>query len=192
MSWASIASNQCVSFNNLQDAVNNGVFLLKNAIPASQEQITKSDANYYVYIDTSYGPYASKASNQLIVKSNLQAEQLVTIYWDVREQGSGHVLLVIKDSSNTTILSQVSSNTGPINGVLTITQSQTPYSVTVSVDAGTEVAQYRICDLSNDTQITLNTYVPTTDTYTVSPTPLITSVYATYGDSNTPIACPVA
>jgi hypothetical protein len=71
MSWASIASNQCVSFNNLQDAVNNGVFLLKNAIPVSQEQITKSDANYYVYIDTSYGPYASKASNQLIVKSNL-------------------------------------------------------------------------------------------------------------------------
>lgn len=71
MSWASIASNQCVSFDNLQDAVNNSVFVLKNAIPSSLEQITKADADYYVYIDTAYGPYASKASNQLIVKSNL-------------------------------------------------------------------------------------------------------------------------
>jgi hypothetical protein len=73
MSWASIASNQCVSFNNLQDAVTTGVFTLKNAIPVSLEQITKADANYHVYINTSYGPYASKASNQLVVKSNLQA-----------------------------------------------------------------------------------------------------------------------
>jgi hypothetical protein len=71
MSWASIASNQCVSFNNLQDAVTTGVFTLKNAIPVSLEQITKADADYHVYIDTAYGPYASKASNQLIVKSNL-------------------------------------------------------------------------------------------------------------------------
>lgn len=71
MSWASIANNQCVSFNNLQDAVNNGVFYLKNAIPASNEEITKADADYHVYIDTAYGPYAAKASNQLVVKSNL-------------------------------------------------------------------------------------------------------------------------
>lgn len=73
MSWASIASNQCISFDNLQDAVTTGVFTLKNAIPSSLEQITKDDANYHVYIDTAYGPYASKASNQLVVKSNLQA-----------------------------------------------------------------------------------------------------------------------
>jgi hypothetical protein len=73
MSWAGISSNQCVSFNNLQDAVNTGVFTLKNSIPASSEQITKADADYYVNINTSYGPYASKASNQLVVKSDLQA-----------------------------------------------------------------------------------------------------------------------
>ncbi len=71
MSWASIANNQTVSFNNLQDAVNNGVFTLKASIPVSNEQITKTDADTYVYIDTAYGPYASKASNQLVVKSNL-------------------------------------------------------------------------------------------------------------------------
>jgi hypothetical protein len=78
MSWAGISSNQCVSFNNLQDAVNTGVFTLKNSIPASSEQITKADADYYVNINTSYGPYAAKASNQLVVKSNLQAAATTT------------------------------------------------------------------------------------------------------------------
>jgi hypothetical protein len=78
MSWAGIASNQCISFNNLQDAVTTGVFVLKNTIPVSTEQITKADADYYVYIDTTYGPYASKASNQLVVKSNLQPATTTT------------------------------------------------------------------------------------------------------------------
>lgn len=72
MSWAGISSNQCVSRNNLQDAVNNGVFTLKNAIPAGTRQITKAEANNYVQLDTSYAPYAAKAFNQLVVKSNLQ------------------------------------------------------------------------------------------------------------------------
>lgn len=78
MSWAGIASNQTISFNNLQDAVTTGVFTLKNTIPVSTEQITKADADYYVYIDTAYGPYASKASNQLVVKSNLQPPPTTT------------------------------------------------------------------------------------------------------------------
>lgn len=73
MSWASLANNRTVSFNNLQNAVNNGVFTQKQAIPPSNEQITKADANTYVNINTSYGPYAAKASNQLVVKSDLQA-----------------------------------------------------------------------------------------------------------------------
>ena len=78
MSWASLASNQTVSFNNLQNAVNNGVFTAKTSIPASNEQITKTDANTYVNINTSYSPYAAKASNQLVVKSDLQA--VITSY----------------------------------------------------------------------------------------------------------------
>jgi hypothetical protein len=76
MSWSSIASNQCVSFENLQDAVTTGVFALKNTIPsgtpAKYEQTTKADADFYVFIDTSYPSYAAKASNQLVVKENLQ------------------------------------------------------------------------------------------------------------------------
>ena len=33
MSWAGLASNQCVSCENLQDAVTTGVFALKSTIP---------------------------------------------------------------------------------------------------------------------------------------------------------------
>lgn len=78
MSWASIANNQCISFNNLQDAVTTNVFVIKAAIPVSLEQITKTDADTYVYIDTAYGPYAAKASNQLVVKSDLQPPPTTT------------------------------------------------------------------------------------------------------------------
>lgn len=72
MSWAGIASNQCVSCNNLQDAVNNGIFTLKNTIPVSAKQITKAEANNYVNLNSAYAPYAAKVYNQLVVKSNLQ------------------------------------------------------------------------------------------------------------------------
>jgi hypothetical protein len=72
MPWNDLASNQTISFNNLQNAVDTGVFAQKSTIPVSNEQITKADANTYVYINTLFGPYASKASNQLVVKSNME------------------------------------------------------------------------------------------------------------------------
>jgi hypothetical protein len=76
MSWSGIASNQCVSCENLQDAVTNGIFTLKNTIPSSTpakyKQITKAEANNYVNLDSSYAPFAAKSFNQLVVKSNLQ------------------------------------------------------------------------------------------------------------------------
>jgi hypothetical protein len=74
MSWASLANNQTVSFNNLQNAVSSGIFVAKTTIPSSNEQITKADADTYVYLNTSYSPYSAKSSNQLIVKSNLQSD----------------------------------------------------------------------------------------------------------------------
>jgi len=85
MSWASIANNQTVSFNNLQNAVNNGVFTQKTSIPATNEQITKADANTYVNINTAYAPYEAKSSNQLVVKSDLDpviTSYAHTIYYD--------------------------------------------------------------------------------------------------------------
>lgn len=71
MSWAGLASNQCVSCENLQDAVTTGVFALKSTIPstspAKYKQVTKTEAEAYVYCTVGGG----KASNQLVVKSNL-------------------------------------------------------------------------------------------------------------------------
>jgi hypothetical protein len=67
MSWAGISSNQTVSCNNLQDAVTNGIFYLKATIPSSLKQITKAEAESYVYINSVSG----KTSGQLVVKSDL-------------------------------------------------------------------------------------------------------------------------
>jgi hypothetical protein len=76
--WAATASNETISFNNLQNGVDTGVLSQKAAIPVSNEQITKADANTYVNIDTSFAPYAAKASNQLVVKSNFKSIVLVS------------------------------------------------------------------------------------------------------------------
>jgi len=73
MSWTSLANNQTVSFSNLLDAVQRGVFIVKSSFFSSSKQITKSEADTYVYLNTSYSPFSSKASNQLVVKSDLQA-----------------------------------------------------------------------------------------------------------------------
>jgi hypothetical protein len=68
MAWADLANNQAVTFNNLQNAVSTGVFLLRNTIPASNECITKADADFHVYINA----FAiNKSSNQLVVKQDL-------------------------------------------------------------------------------------------------------------------------
>ena len=71
MPWSTLANNQAVSFNNLQDAVNTGVFTAKTTIPVSNECITKTQANTYVNINTSNPGYVAKAANQLVVKNDL-------------------------------------------------------------------------------------------------------------------------
>jgi hypothetical protein len=69
MSWSGISSNQTVSFANLLNAVNNGLFVPKTTITSSNEQITKADADANVYISSISG----KTSSQLVVKSDLVA-----------------------------------------------------------------------------------------------------------------------
>jgi hypothetical protein len=74
MSWASIANNQCVSLNNLQDAVNNGVFTLKNIIPVpNTKQVTSGEAEFFVNIIPT-----GKSVNELVVKSNLVSPPTTT------------------------------------------------------------------------------------------------------------------
>ena len=71
MSWAGLANNQIVSFDNLIDAVATGQFTALTTIPSSNQEITKTDASTYVNCWTSYPLFANKASNQLIAKRDL-------------------------------------------------------------------------------------------------------------------------
>lgn len=75
MSWVGLQNNRAVSLTNLQDAVDEGIFVLKNPIPpASNKCVTKVEADYLVYINTTKPSYDAKASNQLVVKSDLEAQ----------------------------------------------------------------------------------------------------------------------
>jgi hypothetical protein len=81
MPWSTIATNQCVSLNNLRDAIANGIFIAISSVPSGTKQITKTEALAYVDIQTS--PLASKSSNQLVVKSNLTAKIYTYDRYDV-------------------------------------------------------------------------------------------------------------
>lgn len=72
MAWTSLASNQTVSYNNLQNAVNNGYFSALTTIPTGTEQITKTDASTYVNVNTGYSTFAAKASNQLVTRTDMR------------------------------------------------------------------------------------------------------------------------
>ena len=75
MSWNTLLSNECISFNNLQDAANLGLFLvLYPPLPVSTKQITKQDFQDYILVPdsvTNYPPFANKAQNQLLVKGDI-------------------------------------------------------------------------------------------------------------------------
>jgi hypothetical protein len=75
MSWSALADNQCVTWANLQSAVDNNVFIQIGLIPPSgipsNREITKTGALAAVDIESS--PLSGKSNNQLVVKSNLVA-----------------------------------------------------------------------------------------------------------------------
>jgi hypothetical protein len=87
MPWNDLDNNQTISFTNLKDAVDTGVFSQKFDITPSNEQITKLDAELLINLDTSYSPYASKLNNQLVVKSNLRCGVPVNITTNISWQG---------------------------------------------------------------------------------------------------------
>jgi len=83
MSWAGIASNQCISFDNLKDSVTTGVFMAaESSVPPGSQEVTRAVAEQYVVINA----ITSKASNQLPVKSDLTA--LTGVYkWEISSNG---------------------------------------------------------------------------------------------------------
>jgi hypothetical protein len=87
MSWAGIASNQCISWNNLKDAVTTGVFMgAEAAVPPGSKQVTRAEAEQYAVINA----ITSKTSNQLPVKSNLVAKTGV-FKWNISDNGDTNI-----------------------------------------------------------------------------------------------------
>jgi hypothetical protein len=76
MSWKSIAGNQTISRANLQDAISTGVFIAKNGVPGTEpnRQITKANAQDYIYTWDLYPSFLAAASNQLPVKQELAVQ----------------------------------------------------------------------------------------------------------------------
>lgn len=91
MSFASIANNQCVSCNNLQDAITNPPFYTpafpSNPVPVSTKQITKQEFEDYILGPLSisyptiaaYPPFANKSQNQLVVKGDIYITGTITM-----------------------------------------------------------------------------------------------------------------
>ena len=69
--WAGTADNETISFNALSNAVSIGYLYQLSATGSTSRQITKSEANTLVRIDTNYAPYAAKTSDQLVYKTDL-------------------------------------------------------------------------------------------------------------------------
>jgi hypothetical protein len=97
MNWTAVASNQTFSGVTLQNAVDNGFFTvppISTPIPLTNKQLTKSQIESMVNaFDNS-----SKASNQLLAKSNLTAKTTCNVQFRVKLSsfGSGW-RLVLKD-----------------------------------------------------------------------------------------------
>jgi len=78
MSWSNLLGNQTVSRANIQDAIDTGVFVQRNGVPGTEtnRQITKANAIDYIYAWELYSALQSKASNQLVTKSNLAVQSM--------------------------------------------------------------------------------------------------------------------
>ncbi|MEI6186877.1 MAG: hypothetical protein WCP46_00045 [Alphaproteobacteria bacterium] len=83
MSWAGLAQNQAVSWRDLQDAITNGYFAAGGTgISVNDQCIYKSLATIpnYVAINTAWSTYASRATNDLLLKRDFCPYYSYTIY----------------------------------------------------------------------------------------------------------------
>jgi len=82
MSWAGIANNQLVTFDNLIDAVDNSVFDSKvplASIPTGNGIITKADANAYVWLNEAASPWSTYTDSRCPPKSSFIVNNFCTI-----------------------------------------------------------------------------------------------------------------
>ena len=79
MAWSGVANNQTISNENLQDAINTGVFSaggtgIPLTPPDNKKQVTKGRTSSYINVpNPNYAPFYGKETNQLVVKSDIYA-----------------------------------------------------------------------------------------------------------------------
>jgi len=91
MSWSGIANNQLVTWENLQDAVNNGIFLQIGTIPPSgfsAKKCVRKDLAFSA-VEVQSSPLSGTADNQGVVKSKLVA--VTFTYYELNPCGGGTV-----------------------------------------------------------------------------------------------------
>jgi hypothetical protein len=125
MSWKSIAINQTISRANLQDAITTGVFVVKNGVPVTEtnRQITKANAQDYIYTWDLYPPFRDKASNQLPVKGDL-AVQSMQIFGTTNGSTNSGFIFIGNNNRNWFIKILFVGATGNIMGVASSTNGQ--------------------------------------------------------------------
>ncbi|NBW33808.1 MAG: hypothetical protein EBR30_01990 [Cytophagia bacterium] len=82
MSWAGLASNQLVTFDNLRDGVNTGVLNSKvnlSSIPTGNKIVTRSEVESYVWVNTGASPWSGYTTNRCPPKSSFTEGQWCTI-----------------------------------------------------------------------------------------------------------------
>ena len=133
MSWVALATNQGVSFNDLQDAVNTSVFTsTTSSIPVSNQLIQKSQLTTYINNDTTNAGYIAASNNQILVKSTITAPPNYTIsfQWRIAAGSSGTPIGKIAYSTNSgTSWTMGSTTTLGTGGSYT---SANPSSISVS------------------------------------------------------------
>jgi hypothetical protein len=127
--------------------------------------------------------------------STTTAIQTFNVQW--RVSGSAGGTLVIRDVNEVTKVNQNSANSSGLgfSGSFTSLDSEGPYSVTASINAGSPTLRYRICNLSTNSEYIYSGDITTANapySSSVNPTPVSSSVFLTVGSDNTPDACPVA
>lgn len=105
--WGGTGYNQTVSRDALVDAVNTGVFIPKISFAGGLKQITKAEAASLVYLNESKASFVAKATNQLVVKSDLEPPAGVDLYLGITSYGYWYAYLTGPVSGNITISSGV-------------------------------------------------------------------------------------
>lgn len=171
MSWAGIANNQCISLDNLKDAVATGVFTELTAIPTGTKQITKSEAITYVSIQTAIEPIASKANNQLVVKT------------DLVPTGATTTTTTTTTATPTSTTTTTSTTTAAPTTTTTTTSTTTAAPTTTTTTTSTTTAAPTTTTTTTSTTTAAPTTTTTTSTTTAAPTTTTTTT------TTTPLGC---